>query len=93
MITSAACLRELLALCSPSAAMTLALASLAASASAARLKFTLNIGFVEYSTESFSYICGRVLSLSCRVLNKAQFCDSVEYSTYLCSHIEQLSGL
>ena len=58
-----------------------------------RLKFTLNIGFVEYSTESFSYICGRVLSLSCRVLNKAQFCDSVEYSTYLCSHIEQLSGL
>ena len=34
-ITSAACLRALLALCSPSAAITLALASLAASASAA----------------------------------------------------------
>ena len=34
-MTSAACLRALLALCSPSAAITLALASLAASASAA----------------------------------------------------------
>ena len=34
-ITSAACLRDLLALCSPSAAITFALASLAASASAA----------------------------------------------------------